>query len=312
MAIFVSGLDFSGSSAGWGPGCIAASIAGCMGGGVTPSSRRAALAAPAFVMAAVAALLGLPAMAAEQASMVRTEGAVGLVVKRAPDFPGSSRLAVHASPAGFLRWRWLSITGDGGFTTRSREVVEGGLAAVVAQGERSRLRLGLAWDGGRKPSSSTELAGLDDVPATVRLRLGFGVTIPPDWRLDASLAADALGRGAGAVGQVGLSRAWPVNARQTLSAGMSAAWGDDEHQRLRYGVSPQAATRSGLPVFHARAGWQFLQVGLSWRIEFDAWGQPWSAFTAVSRTVLLGDAARSPVSRRDGWTGLSAGLVWRF
>jgi outer membrane scaffolding protein for murein synthesis (MipA/OmpV family) len=263
-------------------------------------------------MAAVAALLGLPAIAAEQASMVRTEGAVGLVVKRVPDFPGSSRLAVHASPAGFLRWRWLSITGDGGFTTRSREVVEGGLAAVLAQGERSRLRLGLTWDGGRKASSSPELAGLDDVPSTVRLRLGFGVTMPPGWRIDASLAADALGRGTGAVGQAGLSRSWTLNGRQTLSAGLAAVWGDDEHQRQRFGVAPQAATRSGLPAFDARAGWQSLQVGLTWRSEFDAWGQPWSAFTSASRTVLVGDAARSPVSRRDGWTGLSAGLVRRF
>jgi outer membrane scaffolding protein for murein synthesis (MipA/OmpV family) len=264
------------------------------------------------IAVSTATLLAVGFAQAQGAAPPRTEGAIGLVVKRAPDFLGSSRFAVQASPAGFLRWKWLSVTGDGGFTTRSREVVEGGLAAVLAQGERSRLRLGLAWDGGRKAASSAELAGLDDVPATVRVRLGFGVTMPPGWRLDASLAVDALGRGAGALGQVGVSRAWSLSGRRTLAAGLVAVWGDDEYQALRLGISPLAAVASGLPAFDARAGWQSAQLGLTWRIEFDAWGQPWSAFASASHTVLLGDAARSPVSRRDAWTGVSAGLVWRF
>jgi outer membrane scaffolding protein for murein synthesis (MipA/OmpV family) len=242
----------------------------------------------------------------------RTEGAIGLVLRQEPLFPGSTQQRLGVSAAGFVRWRGLSITGDGGFTTRNQEAVEGGLAAVLARGERSRLRLGLAWDGGRKASSSTELAGLDDVPATVRVRLGFAVAMPDRWDLNASLAVDALGRGSGAVGQVGLGHGWTLPQRQSLSLGLSALWGDDDHQRRRFGVSPAAAAASGLPVFKARAGWQSLQAGLIWRVEFDALGEPWSAFVAASRTQLVGGAARSPVSRQSSWSGLSAGLVWRF
>lgn len=262
---------------------------------------------------AQAQTVAVPALAtASGTAATRTEGALGLVLRQQPRYLGAASSVWRVTPAGFLRWRWLSITGDGGFTTRSREPVEGGLAAVLAAGERSRLRLGLSWDGGRSTSASPELAGLEDVPATARVRLGFGVTMPQGWGVDASLAVDALGRGAGALGQAAIRRGWALSRRGSLSAGLSAAWGDDDHARRRFGVSAAGSAASGLPAFDARAGWQSVQAVLIWRTEFEALGQPWSAFASVTGTMLAGDAARSPVSRRDAWGALSAGLVWRF
>ena len=42
------------------------------------------------------------------------EGAVGLVLKYAPAFPGSSDVSLRATPAGFVRWGRYTLTGAGG------------------------------------------------------------------------------------------------------------------------------------------------------------------------------------------------------
>jgi hypothetical protein len=70
------------------------------------------------------------------------------------------------------------------------------------------VNLNLRLDGGRTQSDSPQLAGMGDVPSTLRARLGANWDTAPDWRFTASVSADMLGRVGGLVGDVGLSHRW--------------------------------------------------------------------------------------------------------
>jgi outer membrane scaffolding protein for murein synthesis (MipA/OmpV family) len=252
------------------------------------------------------------AAADERAPTPRTEGAIGLVVRHSPVYPGSSQGRIRVAPGGFLRWRSLTLTGSGGFTTRTREVVEGGLAAELLKADGVRLRLGLSLDRGRRASDSPELAGLGDIEPTVRGRLSVSWWPHPAWQLSLQGSSDLLGRGGGLLVQGGLSRHWDVGPNDHVSAGLALTWADADHAAQRYGIDAAQSAASGRPVFEPGAGWQQAQAQIGWRGEFQMGGQPFGAFVSLSSGRLLGDTARSPLVQRPRTTGVSGGLVWRF
>lgn len=242
----------------------------------------------------------------------RTEGAIGLVVRHGPGYPGSGQERTRLAPGGFIRWRWLTLTGSGGFTTRAREVVEGGLAADLLKADGARLRLGFSVDGGRRASDSPELAGLGDIEPTVRGRLSMSWTPQPAWQLSGQGSADLLDRGGGFLAQGGLSRRWGLGPSDHVTVGLSLVWADADHTAQRYGIDAAQSAASGRPVFQPRAGWQQVQAHMGWRGEFQIGAQPFGAFASLSSGRLLGDTARSPLVQDRRTIGFSGGLVWRF
>lgn len=240
------------------------------------------------------------------------EGAIGLVLRHDRSTLASVPGRLRLSPGGFLRWRWLTITGSGGFTTRTREDVQAGLSADVLPVDGVRLRLGLSVDRGRRASAHPEWAGLGDISPTLRGRLTLGWTPRPDWQLTVQGNTDLLDRGGGHLAQFGLSRSWNLGGGNQLSAGASLSWASADYAAQRYGVNDAQAAASGRPGFNAGAGWQGAQVQWTWRGEFTAWGQPFGAMAGLSYGRVLGDASRSPLVSDRHSTGLGVGLVWRF
>jgi outer membrane scaffolding protein for murein synthesis (MipA/OmpV family) len=242
----------------------------------------------------------------------RFEGAVGLTVRQAPVFPGSTEVRYRATPAGFVRYGRFTFNGSGGFTTRAADEVERGLAAELARRGSLRLSVGLRLDRGRSASDSTELVGTEDIRTTVRARWSARWDPNPDWRVTAGVSGDLLGRGGGIVGDVGASRRWALGHGESLSVGVGLSAAGRRYMQNWHGVPPVHSQASGLPAFEASAGLRDLSVSAAWRTEFQAWGQPFGALVGVGHTWLLGSAADSPLARKQDFGNLTAAVVWRF
>jgi len=237
---------------------------------------------------------------------------VGLTLRHGAAFPGSSDLGYHLTPAGFLRYGRLTLTGSGGFTTRSADDVERGLAAELARRGKLRLSLGLRFDPGRTASDSPELAGMGDIRSTVRARWSARWEPNPQWRVAAGLSSDLLGHGGGVVADVGVTRRWTWGAGESFALGAQLGIAGQRYMQNWHGVTVAQSVASGLPAYEAGAGLRDLQLSAVWRTEFQAWGQPLGASLGAGHSRLLGSAADSPMTRQRNVNTASGAVVWRF
>jgi MipA family protein len=236
------------------------------------------------------------------------EGAIGLLIHRSPAYPGARDTNVRVNPAGFLRWGRFTLTGAGGFTTRRNDEVDRGLGAELVTRPNLRVKLSLRYDNGRSDDDSPRLAGLGDIPRTVRARLSAQWQHEA-WRVGAGISADALKRGGGYFADLSVSHQWNLapGSQITLSAGLSGA--GDRYMQLWHGVTPEQSQRSGLPVFQVGEGLRDLSLGLVWRREFSP---RWAGFAGVSASRMVGPAVDSPLTLQPSSVSASSGLVWRF
>lgn len=238
------------------------------------------------------------------------DAAIGFIAGYAPEYAGSSRWAGSIKPGGWLRIGRVSISSRSAFVVRNNEPVSGGgLRVDLSPNERLRVGLGLRHDGGRQEGDSVDLKGLGDVRRTVRLRLGASYPLDGGPRLGASVSIDALGRGGGEVGDVNISRGFPLAPDLNASLGAAIGFGSRKHMQAYYGVTEEQAARSVYPVYTPGAGLRDASVsaGLRWYFARD-----FVAFGGVSASRLMGPAAASPLVReRNSW-GLSAGMAYRF
>jgi outer membrane scaffolding protein for murein synthesis (MipA/OmpV family) len=252
------------------------------------------------------------ALAQTELPAPRVEGAVGLTLRHGPAFLGSSDMGYHLTPAGFIRYGRITLTGSGGFTTRASEDVERGLAAELARRGKLRLSVGLRYDPGRTASDSPELAGMGDIRRTMRARWSARWDPNPQWRLTAGISNDLLGRGGGFVSDIGATRRWRWGHGESLTMGATLSAGGPRYMQNWHGVSAAQSRDAGLPAFEASSGLRDLQLTAVWRTEFQAWGQPFGASLGVGHTRLLGSAADSPLTRQREFSTASGALVWRF
>lgn len=253
-----------------------------------------------------------PVRAETEPSPTRFEGAIGLTLRHGAAFPGSSEMGYHLTPAGFLRYGRLTLTGRGGFTTRASDDVERGLAAELARRGKLRFSVGLRYEQGRAAADSAELAGMGDIRSTVRARWSARWDPSPEWRLAAGISSDLLGRGGGVVSDIGITRRWALGRGESFSLSGQLGIAGRRYMQNWHGVTAAQSASSGLPAFDAAAGPRDLQVSAVWRTEFEAVGQPFAAFLGAGHSRLLGSAADSPLTRRRDVNTLSGAVVWRF
>lgn len=239
----------------------------------------------------------------------KVEGAIGLLVRNAPAYMGSSDRVTKPNLGGFLRWGRITVTGAGGFTTKRKDDVERGLAAELARRGKLRLSLTLRYDQGRSESDTPQLAGLGDIRNTVRARMVARWDPVPDWHVSAGVSVDALNRGGGYFADAGLSHDWDLGHGQRLIASGSVTGAGDRYMQAWYGVSPAQAVASSYPEFKAGEGLRDLQLSLTWRIEF---AKRWAGFLGATHTEMLGSARRSPLTHDPSAQSINGGLAWRF
>jgi MipA family protein len=256
---------------------------------------------------ALAAGAAVPAWADESES--KFEGAAGLVLSYKPAFSGSSDFKLKPELAGFLRWGRITITGAGGFTTRRQDDVERGLDAQLLRLDNVKVNLSLRFDGGRKQSTSGQLAGMGDIEPTVRAQLGVRWKPVPDWELSLGSSVDALNRVGGYIVSAGVARTFVLDGRQRVILGAAVSGAGDRYLQAWYGVTPEQSTASGYAAYAPSEGLRDLALAATYRIEYD---RHWAGFAGASASRLLGPAAQSPLTtQRNGWA-LSAGIARRF
>ena len=238
------------------------------------------------------------------------EGAVGLQLNYAPEYTGSDQRGFSVKPGLYLRWGRYYLATGGNFVTRhdDDEVVRG-FGAELVRRDDLRVRLGLNIDRGRKTSESGDLAQLDDVPATLRTRLSAVWQPVRDWRFGAGWNTDILGRQGGAVVDFGVARDFRPNQRTFVSLGTSVSWGDARYMQNYFGISPEAAERTGKPAYDPGGGWRDLALTAQWRTDID---RRWTVWVSGGVSHLLGPAADSPLTLQTTQSGIGVGFAWRF
>jgi len=243
------------------------------------------------------------------ASRPAFEGALGLQVGNAPQYLGSDLRTTALRPGIYLRWGRFSISTAGNLRNRYDDDVLRGFGAELLRSDDWRVQFGLRIDHGRQASDSSDLAQLDEVEPTLRSRLSTTWRFEPDWQLGAGWSADVLGRGGGSVVDLSIERDIRLSPRSRLSVGAGLSWADQRYMAARFGISPAAAERSGLPAYAPGAGWRDMGFSLHLRTDID---RQWSVWGTASLSRLLGPTIDSPLTRQVTQFAVVNGVVWRF
>lgn len=240
----------------------------------------------------------------------RWDATVGFIGSWAPEYDGAASHGFSLVPGGAIRYGRVSISSRSAFAVRGTAAgAQGGLRVDLSRGRPWRASLGLRWDGGRQAADSPALQGLGDIRGTLLVRLHASMPLGGQWRVRGAVAVDALGRGSGVHGEVGLGRDWPVGEASALNLGGSVGWSGGRHMRSYYGITPQQAQASGYAVYTPGAGLREATLALGMRTPVD---RRWTLFGSASLSHPLGPAADSPITRRaSGWAA-SLGTAYRF
>jgi outer membrane protein len=259
---------------------------------------------------AVAADEPAPAAPPAPPSESRWEGAIGPVVSYSPDYSGSSARSVSVSPGFYIRYGRLSISNAGGFVTRrNKDDIFRGLGLDVVRDERLRVNLGLRLDRGRKSADTKGLAGIDDVPQTLRARASVTRQLDRGWKVSGGLNADLLAHRGGNMLDFGISHDQQLTPDTTWNIGSGLTWADHRNLQSYYGVTASESMASGYPVYTPGSGFRDVSIGTSWRTEINP---RWIALWGGSVGRLLGPAADSPLTTSTRQWSVNAAVAWRF
>jgi outer membrane scaffolding protein for murein synthesis (MipA/OmpV family) len=238
------------------------------------------------------------------------EGAVGPVVSLAPDYSGASTRKVGWTPGFYIRYGRLTASNTGGFVTRrNTDDIFQGLGLDLKRDDRVRYNATLRIDNGRKSADVRGLAGLDDIPRTLRARLSATWQVDPAWKVASGLNVDLLQRGVGNVLDLGASNDRRWSEATTWSLGAVVTAGDARFMRSWYGVTESGSAATGKPVYAPGAGLRDVNFSSGWRTEI---GQDWIVLSGFSIGRLLGPAAASPLTASVSEWRVYAGVAWRF
>lgn len=163
---------------------------------------------------------------------------------------------------------------------------------------------------GRDADDAEILRGLEDLDDHA-VYGGFFAWEP--GRLSAGLAwRRAAKSGYGSLVDLRLSWRALQFERDIVTVGANAEWGDGDHMRTWFGITPEQAARSeaGLPLYETSSGFKSVAAFASWLHRFE--GSRWSVLTAAGVNALQGDARDSPVVERRTAPFASVGVIRAF
>jgi outer membrane protein len=119
-------------------------------------------------------------------------------------------------------------------------------------------------------------------------------------------ALKGIGGHGGIVGTIGADQVWRDGDRYVFSIGPRLLFSDARYERAYFGVTPDAALASGLPVYRPSGGVHGIAAASGISYEFSP---RWGLFGYARYERLMGDAAKSPIVRDLGSRNqLSGGL----
>lgn len=159
----------------------------------------------------------------------------------------------------------------------------------------------------RDDADDAELAGLDDIDASLELGAGLRYATP-DWQVFGAVRYGVVGHEA-LVGELGADLFVRPNDRLTLRAGPRAFFGSDDYADTYFGVDADEAAASSFTAFDAEGGLLSagIELGAGYRINDD-----WGVDAAIRFERLQNDAADSPITGDDDQVSARIGLTRRF
>ena len=243
------------------------------------------------------------------AASPKWEGAMGLIGRVGPEYEGASGQKTKISPGFFLRYGRLTVTNASGFRTRKADEVPRGATLALVQKEGLRVNLAARFDRGRDEGSSAAFQGLGDIKPTVRAQISAEWRVQGPWSLTAGWSVDALGRGGGNGGDVGLAWEHRYSPDTVFNARAGIGLASDRYMQTRFGISAEQAQRSGQPIYTAGSGLRDVHANLGFRTELS---KEWFVLGGITASRLLGPAADSPLTTQRNGVTASVGLAWRF
>lgn len=167
----------------------------------------------------------------------------------------------------------------------------------------------LGYEGKRKESASADLAGLGDIKGSTTGGL-FGIYHlgALDLRVGGKSALSRSNRAA-ATFDVSANYRIRLSERWMLSPGVGATWANDHYMQRYFGVSAEQSANSGLPEFSAGSGWKTAGVGVNVMYRLS---RRWGLMANVRDSVMLGDAADSPIVRKKNQVSGMFGVTYRW
>ncbi|MCW5653977.1 MipA/OmpV family protein [Hydrogenophaga sp.] len=202
----------------------------------------------------------------------------------------------------------FATSGASALLTQGRQTVDTGVSTVVAGSDRWSLSTSLQLDEGRSWDGDRMFQGLPDVRATLRGRLAANIALGKRWSASLRGSQDLLGREGGLRIDSGLNYRYPVSSQTHWDLALGAGWANGTFQRTFYGIAPDAAAATGLPIHQPGSGWD--NTSLSWRLT-SALNRHWVMYGGVSVLQLQGAAASSPLTGRRTAYGATVGLAYR-
>lgn len=252
--------------------------------------------APAAAQMLPGTVGGQPLPAGEWAVRLGAGAAIG------PAYPGGRAIVGTAMPMIDVAYR----TALPGLDTVYLNIRDGLGAVVLRQGMVS-VQGGIGFAPGRRERTSGQLRGMGNLDAG-----GQGnVTV----RLDAGPLGGFLRAERAFGGQEGMTLTFGATGRMRISesimlaATVSAQWADGAHMREWFGVSAAQSARSGLAAYRPVSGMRQFNAGLMGLYRLTP---NWDLTAQLGVQHLLGDAARSPIVRRETAPFGLLGVSYRF
>lgn len=231
---------------------------------------------------------------------------VGAGVSYSPKYEGSDNMEVGVMPHLSVEWNELIFLSPGD-----------GLGVHAYKGENLNVSTSVGYEEGRKESDDRKnLNGLGDIDAAAKLNLNVEYEIGPvtpyveiekhlggadglqvETGVQAMVPVSALtgGRWGGGHGAAGHGDDDEMNG-PALSFGVGTQWVDDNYAEGYFGVSSAQSTRSGLARYTAESGFKSVDAEIGFLYPVN---DKWSVMTSVEYSRLIGDAADSPIVKKE-------------
>lgn len=229
---------------------------------------------------------------------------LGFTLGSSPSYAGASdrRTSLRPVLAGQIG-RWTVSSSAARRLTGTP--LAGGISTTVMASDRWQLGLGLRVTQGRSSADGPQFDGMPDVAASLAVRASAAYALTPHWHLTSGVQQD-LRRSQGMRASVGLAWSRPLASGWTLDASTGLTWADARAMDTYHGVST-AQARPGRPAWHPGAGLEQWHWGAG---VSRALSTHWRLSASVGRSTLLGQAARSPLTRRPSGGVIQVSLAY--
>lgn len=220
-----------------------------------------------------------------------------------PDYEGAKHMGVDPVPV---------IEIDKLFHGRLFLSTVDGVGVNLLSGGPLKLKAAVNYSGGRDSGDNDRLRGLDDIDAAavVSARLTYDLA-PFTTTLDIT---HRFGSDSGSQFVLGAAYGFSPIRDLKLSLGGRVSFADGSYQNAFFGVSEREAARAtalGNPMTAYKAEGGFHDVGLKLSGTYSL-SDSWLLSGAVGATLLVGDAADSPLTERELQPTAYLGLAYRF